>query len=162
MNMSQSEFATYFNIPVRTLQKWEQEEAIPAPYLIKLIKEYADLHNLVHENRFNVNDNVRFKPVKNIDFKNIIYIHPSQQKRVFNIINELKNYKEVKKIIIFGSSISYKCNEDSDIDMYVELSKDINVKTYNVDCPVDYWDNYNVDPDMFKHIKAKGVLVYDC
>ena len=63
--------------------------------------------------------------------------------------------------MIFGSSITYKCNYDSDIDMYVELSKDENVKTYNVDCPVDFWTNFNVPQEMLSEIKSKGVVVYE-
>lgn len=31
--MSQSEFAKFFDIPVRTLQDWEQERRVPPPYV---------------------------------------------------------------------------------------------------------------------------------
>ncbi len=35
--LSQTQFANHFDIPVSTLRKWEQGEAKPAPYLIKMI-----------------------------------------------------------------------------------------------------------------------------
>jgi transcriptional regulator with XRE-family HTH domain len=35
--MSQKEFAKHFDIPLSTLRKWEQGEAKPAPYVVKLL-----------------------------------------------------------------------------------------------------------------------------
>ena len=35
--MSQSEFAKLFDIPVRTLQDWEQERRVPPPYVPGMI-----------------------------------------------------------------------------------------------------------------------------
>lgn len=36
-NLSQTKFAEYFDIPVSTLRKWEQSEAVPARYLLTLL-----------------------------------------------------------------------------------------------------------------------------
>lgn len=36
--MSQSEFAAYFGLPVRTLQDWEQGRHEPPAYLLDLLK----------------------------------------------------------------------------------------------------------------------------
>ena len=36
--MTQKEFAEYFNIPLKTLQKWEQGERTPPRYVTELIK----------------------------------------------------------------------------------------------------------------------------
>lgn len=41
--MSQSQFATYFGISVRTLQQWEQERSLPPSYLVGLLKRILDL-----------------------------------------------------------------------------------------------------------------------
>lgn len=35
--LTQKAFASMFDIPLRTLQKWEQGEASPAPYIVSLI-----------------------------------------------------------------------------------------------------------------------------
>ena len=35
--LSQSKFAAYFEIPVRTLQEWEQERRTPPDYVVKLM-----------------------------------------------------------------------------------------------------------------------------
>ena len=45
--MSQSQFATYFDIPVRTLQDWEQERRQPPEYLSKLIERLLRYENLI-------------------------------------------------------------------------------------------------------------------
>lgn len=36
--LSQSKFAEYFNLPLRTLQEWEQGRQNPPPYLLDLLK----------------------------------------------------------------------------------------------------------------------------
>lgn len=36
-HMTQKEFAARFDIPLATYRKWEQGEATPAPYIVKLI-----------------------------------------------------------------------------------------------------------------------------
>lgn len=41
--MSQSAFAKFFDIPTRTVQEWEQERRIPAPYIPKMMLRI--LHN---------------------------------------------------------------------------------------------------------------------
>jgi DNA-binding transcriptional regulator YiaG len=41
--LSQSKFAHYFNIPVRTIQKWERNEATPSEYIPQMMKRILDL-----------------------------------------------------------------------------------------------------------------------
>lgn len=41
--MSQSEFAKYLNIPVRTIQSWEQGARKPSIYLLDLMNKYLEL-----------------------------------------------------------------------------------------------------------------------
>lgn len=36
--MSQSQFSNFFNIPIRTIQDWEQERRTPPPYVVELIE----------------------------------------------------------------------------------------------------------------------------
>lgn len=40
--MSQSQFAAYFGISVRTVQEWEQEKRTPPVYLVGLLKRILD------------------------------------------------------------------------------------------------------------------------
>ena len=44
--LSQSKFAAYFGIPVRTLQEWEQGRQNPPTYLLDLLKRLWKLENM--------------------------------------------------------------------------------------------------------------------
>lgn len=43
--LSQSKFAEYFGIPVRTLQEWEQGRRKPPEYLLELLKRIWKLES---------------------------------------------------------------------------------------------------------------------
>ena len=43
LNMTQREFAEYFEIPIRTIQEWEQERCKPPVYVIKMIEKIIEL-----------------------------------------------------------------------------------------------------------------------
>ena len=158
--MTQKEFAEFFNIPLRTIQKWEQHDSEPLPYLISLIQE-----EITEEEYFDITKYMRkpqrkFSIVNKHKFRNNEKIHPLQQESIEEILKTLKEYKEVRKVIVFGSSTEERCNYESDIDLYVELSSDVNVKKYSVEKPVDLWTNYTVSKEMLEEIMKKGVVVY--
>lgn len=44
--LSQSAFAKYFEIPLRTVQDWEQGKRTPPEYLVKLIAEKLKTNKL--------------------------------------------------------------------------------------------------------------------
>lgn len=54
-------------------------------------------------------------------------IYPTQQKSVKKVIDELRQEKSLDKVILFGSSITMRCNKDSDLDFCVGL------KNYTMD-----------------------------
>ena len=43
--LSQSKFAAYFGIPVRTLQDWEQQKRTPPEYIISMMERIWKLEN---------------------------------------------------------------------------------------------------------------------
>lgn len=160
--LSQSQFAKKYNIPVRTLQKWEQGASNPPAYLISLIKDDISNEQFFDVQKFLIKKVAhKFKIVIKNTFKNISKIHPIQQQRVYDIIEELKKYESVEKIVIFGSSVTSRCTYESDLDIYVVLNKMEKVKTYSIDCPVDFWTNFTIDESMNEEIKSKGVVVYE-
>lgn len=53
-------------------------------------------------------------------FKNVNRIHPIKQQLVKEIVAEAKSDKEVKRIIIFGSSTRYDCDITSDLDICID------------------------------------------
>lgn len=47
--LSQSQFARYYDIPVKSLQKWEQGARVPPPYVEKLLM-YAIRLRMMNDN----------------------------------------------------------------------------------------------------------------
>jgi DNA-binding transcriptional regulator YiaG len=47
--MSQSEFANYFGIPVRTIQKWERNGSVPPEYIPKMMQRILELEKTLLE-----------------------------------------------------------------------------------------------------------------
>ena len=43
--MSQAQFAARFQIPVRTLQDWEQEHRVPPGYVVVMIQRIMELED---------------------------------------------------------------------------------------------------------------------
>lgn len=102
-----------------------------------------------------------FRVVNKCKFKNNERIHPLQQQSIEDILKTFKSFEEVQKVIVFGSSIEERCGYESDIDLYVELSDEVNIKKYSAEKPVDLWTNYNTPSEMYEEIIKKGVVIYE-
>lgn len=48
-NMNQSEFAEYFGIPIRTIQKWERNGSVPPEYIPKMMERILELEKALSE-----------------------------------------------------------------------------------------------------------------
>lgn len=104
---------------------------------------------------------------KNADIINIRQIYPTQQEDVSRILKGILRTGKAKKVIIFGSSISCRCNVWSDIDVYCELTENFEFTEPYSECEVlpenstDLWTNYMVDAALLKEINRTGVIVYE-
>ncbi len=96
-------------------------------------------------------------------FKNVNHIFPTQQADVKKMIDICKDDKNIKKIIIFGSSVTSRCNPWSDIDIYFEFKKEPNKypSTASSTAIFDKWDNFNVNNELMREISKNGVVVYE-
>ena len=94
-------------------------------------------------------------------FEHCDRIFPNQQKYVSEILNSLKKDENIKKIIIFGSSLKPTCHIDSDIDIYLELDKNKRVNFPFITKAYDYWNNFTVDANLRNEIKKTGVTIYE-
>ena len=88
-------------------------------------------------------------------YKNINRIFPTKQKDVGEMVKVCKKDDNIRKIIVFGSSVTPLCNPWSDIDIYFEM------KTGSRAAVFDRWDNFSVDDDLMHEIATKGVVVYE-
>lgn len=87
-------------------------------------------------------------------------VYPIQQKKVKCLIDILSNNSNIKKIIVFGSSVTDRCHIDSDVDIFIELEKEERrlIKKY-INFKFDLWTNFDVDNRLLNEIMKNGVLV---
>ncbi|MCH1942422.1 nucleotidyltransferase family protein [Holdemania massiliensis] len=94
-------------------------------------------------------------------FKNCERIHPLQQKKVARMLEDFKQDNNIIKVIVFGSSVTVQCHNDSDLDLYVVLDQEKKVIKNYYDFVYDLWTNFSVDTKLLKEIEQKGVIVYE-
>lgn len=96
-------------------------------------------------------------------FLNINKIFPTQQEDVGKMIEVCKKIPNIKKIIIFGSSVTSRCNPWSDIDIFFETEREMNrwPSIGSHTAVFDKWDNFTVDEKLMDEINRTGVLVYE-
>lgn len=97
------------------------------------------------------------------NFQNARHIFPTKQRHVADMVEVCRRDPNVKKAVVFGSSVTAACNPWSDIDIYFELAeKRPNLPTYPSGTVVwDKWTNFSVSEELMKEIQEKGVTVYE-
>jgi predicted nucleotidyltransferase len=104
--------------------------------------------------------------------QNLQYIHPLNRERVEELAGYLAEKPAVEQITIFGSSVTSRCHNHSDVDIYVALDNAGDFATDNgraeqrlidryFDFSYDLWTNFQVDERLLKEIQKKGVVVYE-
>ena len=100
-------------------------------------------------------------------------IHPLMQKKVNEIYNIIKNYKEIEKVVLFGSSVNIRCNNNSDIDIAIKIKDEyFNRSIQNIISEtIGEITNYNCDivwintidklSLLFNNINTLGVIIYE-
>lgn len=96
-------------------------------------------------------------------FKNIHRIFPTQQTEIAKMIEVCKKIPNIKRIIIFGSSVTAQCNPWSDIDIYFDTEHEMTklpvVK--GTEAIWDKWDTFSIDTNLLNEITKTGVIVYE-
>ena len=93
-------------------------------------------------------------------FLNCEKIYPLQQKKVRKILDAVENDQNVDQVIVFGSSTSYSCTIDSDVDVFIRLKEDRSLDLSDLKFEYDMWTNYSVDKRLMDEIDKTGVVVY--
>ena len=95
-------------------------------------------------------------------FMNIEKIHPHQQEAVGKMVELCKQDPNIKRVVIFGSSVRDDCRPDSDIDIYYEFKGNKTSWPSLGDMSIwDKWDNFTVNRKLDYEICRTGVTVYD-
>lgn len=103
-------------------------------------------------------------PVKEgIDFMHCVHVHPLMQERVQKILTELKKDGNIQRIVLFGSSLEFRCDSFSDLDLYIE-KKDpgLPLKSEPVsDCEIDLVMDLDHAGRLYQEIERTGLLLFD-
>lgn len=104
-----------------------------------------------------------FEVKEGVDFLHCNRVHPLMQGRVQKILQELQQDSNIQKIVLFGSSLEFRCSSYSDIDLYIE-KKDSSLplqKEPDIDCELDIIMNLNHDNRLYKEIDRTGLLLFE-
>ncbi|MCM1266497.1 MAG: nucleotidyltransferase domain-containing protein [Bacteroidales bacterium] len=109
-------------------------------------------------------DNIWDFPVlAGVSFQNANRVHPLMQERVERLIHEFQKDKNIRKIILYGSSLEFRCNSFSDIDIYIEKFDSEKKLDFlpEIDCEVDVITNLQPDSPLYRTIENTGLLLFE-
>lgn len=110
-----------------------------------------------------------FPIIVKTDCKNIYRIYPLKQKAVAKLHDIAIEYKEIKTVYIFGSSVTSKCNIDSDLDICIDADVSDGMKIYDMQKRMGDVCEWNCDILMYSNLGNKmkdtihkeGVVIYE-
>lgn len=104
-----------------------------------------------------------FPVMEGISFRNANRVHPLQQKRVQKLIGEFGKDKNIRRVVLFGSSLEFRCSSNSDIDLYIEKYDTEKKLEYvpELDCETDIITNLPPDNKLYQKIEQTGLLLFE-
>lgn len=95
-------------------------------------------------------------------FHNAHRIFPTKQKDVYEMVQVCRKDSNIKRMVVFGSSVTNACNPWSDIDVYFVMEKEPkNYPTTGSPTAVfDKWTNFSISRELADEINKTGVIVY--
>ena len=119
--ISQKNLAKYFNIPIRTIQDWEQGKRIPPDYTIAMMLRILDVEGII-----SLQDSLN-----PYELQNKIIKSPRHQEALNHALSAIKNSPVspyITSIYLFGSCSRHSEKYHSDIDILLELHPSIKEK----------------------------------
>lgn len=104
-----------------------------------------------------------FPVMDEISFPDANRIHPLMQGRVEKIIREVSKDPNVRRIVLYGSSLEFHCNSASDIDLYIEkYDREKKLSHFpDLDCEADIITNLPPDNTLYQEIDRTGLLLFE-
>ena len=104
-----------------------------------------------------------FPVMDGVTFVNANRVHPLMQARVQKLIQHMEYDMNVRKLVLFGSSLDFRCDSLSDIDIYIEkYDKDKKLEFFpDLDCEVDIVSNLETGSKLYKEIDKTGLLLFE-
>ncbi len=103
-------------------------------------------------------------PVKEgVTFQNANRVHPLMQARVEKLMDCMPKDPNISRMVLFGSSLEFRCNSNSDIDIYIEkYDKEKKLEYFpELDCEVDIVTNLSPDSALYREIDNTGLLLFE-
>lgn len=104
---------------------------------------------------------------KNKDILNIRKIFPLKQRAVGDLVRAAAKVVAIERVTIFGSSVMWRCNHWSDIDVYIQgvpycpdeiYSELAELKLGEV---FNFWADEATEGELLANILREGVVVYE-
>lgn len=187
-NITSYKLAELSNVPYTTINELVNGKKKLEDCKIKTIESIASALNLTVERLLSIirgkhlilstswednKDKIYYFPIV---FNNEHYecdrIHPLMQEDINNIYKAIEKFNNIKKIILFGSSINIRCNNKSDIDLAIELKEEAFSlenknkisetiqETINYNGDIVWLNNMDQSSRLYKNI-SKGVVIYE-
>lgn len=113
------------------------------------------------------NDNAKnmwdFPVMEGVSFHNANRVHPLMQRRVQKLLHELGKDQNIRRLILFGSSIEFRCSSTSDIDLYIEKLDPEKKLTHfpELDCETDVVTNLPPENRLYQQIMQNGLVLFE-
>lgn len=104
-----------------------------------------------------------FPVMDGISFQDANRVHPLMQGRVEKLLHALVKDSNIRRVVLFGSSLEFRCSSFSDIDLYIE-KYDLDKKLEYIpelDCEVDIVTNLPPQNRLFLEIERTGLLLFE-
>lgn len=104
-----------------------------------------------------------FPITEGVTFPNANRVHPLMQRRVEKLIQHICKDKNIRRLVLYGSSLEFRCNSTSDIDLYIEkYDKDKKLTNLpELDCELDIITNLSPDSRLYQEIDRTGLLLFE-
>lgn len=111
----------------------------------------------------------RFPVTVKTKCKNISRVYPLKQKQVAEIFDRASGFDIIRRIFVFGSSVTSKCNIDSDLDLCIDADTSDGMKVYEMQRAFGEACAWNCDILMYSNIgktlrdtvQKEGVIIYE-
>lgn len=109
-------------------------------------------------------DHFKFWNMDGVTFPNAKYVHPLKQRDIQNIYDQLIQDDNITLLVVFGSSVDFRCHSESDIDLYMERrDKERYPKLdYSFLSDLDkIYDLKDFSKGLGKSIAEEGIVLFD-
>ena len=174
--LSRKAFCEKYGIPYMTATDWELNKHKMPAYLLRLLAYATSIewHSKVAEEYFTNNQichswnqqseyRCTFPVVVRHDIVPTQHIHPIQQQAAVDIHDGVKQDGRINAIVLFGSSITLRCDGESDLDLVVILDDNYStVQDKNeISEHIQELGNWNCDILWGKEINKESQLYHN-